>query len=305
VTPPITEARNPRTTDIDCQPVEGILRLINAEDHTVAAAVEAAIPQLVPVVEKTAETLHQGGYLFYFGAGTSGRLAVLDAAECWPTYRCQQVVGMIAGGDAALRHPVEGAEDNAQAGVDDFNAALAAHPAPVPPVVVGISASGNAPYVVAAVTAARQAECFTAGVVCDPQSKLAAAVEQPVVTAVGPEVVAGSTRMKAGTAQKLVLNMVSTATMIRIGKTYENWMVDVTPTNQKLHLRARRMVSSLTGVSETEAASALAAAGGEVKTAVVMLTLGVGYAEAHQCLQRFSGRLRDTLLFYSSGEPPQ
>ena len=288
-----TEQVNPRTKDIDLLSTENVLRRINDEDKLVAQAVEAAIPQIAIVVDEIKKAFENGHRLFYFGAGTSGRLGILDASECPPTYGASPslVQAFIAGGDIALRNAVEGAEDSAEMGRDD----VAKAGVQAGDVVVGISASGQAPYVVATVEAARKLGCFTAGITCDPDSRLAQAVTQAIVVQVGPEAVAGSTRMKAGTAQKLVLNMLTTGAMIQTGKTYQNLMVDVQPTNLKLKARARRIVAALGNVPIEEAERLLDLTGYQVKPAVLMACAKITLPEAQQRLSAASGKLRVAL----------
>ncbi len=298
-----TEQVNPRTMDIDLLSTEEVLRKINAEDQLVALAVEKAIPQIAITVDAIKTAFNKGGRLFYFGAGTSGRLGVLDASECPPTYGAppELVQGIIAGGDIALRHAVEGAEDSAEQGVLDVQqAGLKAND-----VAVGISASGQAPYVVAAMQAAEALGCFTAGLTCDPNSKLAQAVRQAIVVEVGPEVVAGSTRMKAGTAQKLVLNMLTTGAMIQTGKTFQNLMVDVQPTNLKLKARARRIVAALGQVSAEEAAAILEETHYQVKPAILMARDKMTQSEALARLKAVSGKLRLALQPGPSASPSE
>lgn len=285
-----TEQVNPRTVDIDVLSTEAVLQKINEEDQRVAEAVSKAIPQIAVVVNAIAKAFGHGGRLFYFGAGTSGRLGVLDASECPPTYGASpsMVQAFIAGGETALRNAVEGAEDSAELGhADALAAGLKAGD-----VVVGISASGGALYVTAAMEAARAVDCFTAGITCHAGSALAQVVHQAIVVDVGPEVVAGSTRMKAGTAQKLVLNMLTTGAMIQIGKTYQNLMVDVQPTNRKLRERARRIVSALGGVSIETAEALLDETAYQVKPAILMACDKIPLPEAQQRLQAVSGKLR-------------
>lgn len=285
-----TEQVNPRTKDIDSLSTEGVLRKINAEDQLVALAVEKAIPQIAVVVDAIKTAFETGHRLYYFGAGTSGRLGVLDASECPPTYGAPQelVQGIIAGGEIALRNAVEGAEDSVEQGEADVRqAGLQAGD-----VAVGISASGQAPYVVAAMKTAEALGCFTAGLTCDPDSKLAQAVRRAIVVDVGPEVVAGSTRMKAGTAQKLVLNMLTTGAMIQTGKIYQNLMVDVQPTNLKLKARARRIVAALGQVSVAEAEALLEETGYQVKPAILMARDKIALPEALTRLKTASGKLR-------------
>ncbi len=295
----ITEQINPRTVDIDLLSTTEVLEKINDEDQQVANAVKQAIPQISRVVDYIVQAFEQGGHLFYFGAGTSGRLGVLDASECPPTYGAppEQVQGYIAGGDSALRTAVEGAEDSEELGREDLEKA---HPRSGD-VVVGLSASGRAAYVVGALKAAKAKGCFTACVTCHQQSPLIPWVDQPIVVEVGPEVIAGSTRMKAGTAQKLVLNMLTTAAMIQTGKTYENFMVDVQPTNQKLKERARRIVAALGQVSEDAAQEALEITQGQVKPAILMLRKSLSYSEAMARLKHVSGKLRLALKEPSEG----
>lgn len=285
-----TEQVNPSTRDIDLLSTEALLRRINEEDQRVATAVARAIPQITVVVEAIREAFQGNGRLFYFGAGTSGRLGVLDASECPPTYGAPPdlVQGVIAGGDVALRQAVEGAEDSAEGGSQDAQkAGLKAGD-----VVVGISASGQAPYVVAAIQTAQALGCFTAGLTCDPNSKLAQTVQQPIVVEVGPEVIAGSTRMKAGTAQKLVLNMLTTGAMIQTGKTFQNLMVDVQPTNQKLKARACRIVAALGQVDTNTAEQLLRETHYQVKPAVLMGRAKISLSEAQNRLKAASGKLR-------------
>jgi N-acetylmuramic acid 6-phosphate etherase len=285
-----TEQVNPRTVDIDGLPTIEVLRKINEEDQGVAQAVAQAIPQIAVVVDAIQHAFENGGRLFYFGAGTSGRLGVLDASECPPTYGVQPslVQAVMAGGDTALRNAVEGAEDSVEMGREDvITAGVKAGD-----VVVGISASGQAPYVVSVMESAKALGCFTAGITCDAHSKLAQAAQQAIVVEVGPEVIAGSTRMKAGTAQKLVLNMLTTGAMIQTGKTYQNLMVDVQPTNLKLKARARRMVATLSGVAIEEAERLLELTQYQVKPAVIMAREQVDFTEANRRLKAVSGKLR-------------
>jgi len=288
-----TEQVNPRTKDIDLVSTTELLQKINTEDQQVPQAVGRAIPQIAVVVDAIQQAFENGGRLLYFGAGTSGRLGVLDASECPPTYGAppELVQAFIAGGDFALRHAVEGAEDSAEMGKEDLQKANVQ----ANDVVVGISASGQAPYVGAVVEAARALGCFTAGITCDANSKLAQAAQQPIVVEVGPEVIAGSTRMKAGTAQKLVLNMLTTGAMIQIGKTYQNLMVDVQPTNLKLKARARRMVAALAQIPIEEAERLLEMTGYQVKPAVLMAVADVGLEEAQRQLKAVSGKLRQAM----------
>ena len=289
-----TEMQNPATVDIDRVDVTTALTLINQQDQTVPLAVAGAIPALARLVEAAVPILATGGSLVYLGAGTSGRLAVLDAAECPPTFSAlpQQVQALIAGGEAAMVHAIEGAEDDGPAGVMAIQQVLGQ--ASVLPVVVGVSASGAAAYVSEALKTAKAAGCITGSITCNPTGALNGVpyVDYPVVIEVGPEVIAGSTRMKAGTAQKLVLNMLSTTCMVQLGKTYGNWMVDVRPTNQKLRQRAIRLVSTL---GQTEASAAellLQLTGGQVKPAVVMARKQCSFTEAQHLLAQAGQKLR-------------
>jgi len=294
-----TEHINPNTTNIDTLSTQDVLAKINAEDQTVALAVARALPQLTVVVDHTVAALQNGGRLFYIGAGTSGRLGVLDASECPPTFSTPPdlVQGIIAGGEAALRNPVEGAEDDPIAGKH----AIMDYGVQSGDVVIGISASGGAPYVTAAIAYAKELGCFTAGITCVENSPLAITAHQGVVTPVGPEVIAGSTRLKAGTAQKLVLNMITTATMIQLGKTYGNLMVDVRPTNIKLVGRAERIVSELAKVSIEEAKALLSQTNYEVKPAVVMHHFSCSVEEAQQRLTMMGGKLKASLHTITAG----
>ncbi|WP_169988347.1 N-acetylmuramic acid 6-phosphate etherase [Microbispora sp. H10836] len=288
-----TEQSDPRFSEIDTLPTEEIARLMNAADAAVPAAVGRAVPAISAAVDAIAARMADGGRLLYVGAGTSGRLAVLDASECPPTFGTHPdlVQGVIAGGEAALVRSVEGAEDDAEAG-----AAVIRGKAVGPrDSVVGISASGRAPYVVAAVEQARRLGALTVGLACNTGTPLARAADHAVEVIVGPEVVTGSTRLKAGTAQKLVLNMISTITMIRSGRTYGNFMVDVVASNSKLVDRAARIVSDITGTQVPRAREVLENAGRDVKTAVVMIERGVGADDARALLAAHGNRLGPAL----------
>jgi N-acetylmuramic acid 6-phosphate etherase len=288
-----TEQPNPNTRQIDQVPTLDALRLINAEDARVAAAVEAALPQIAQAVDAIAERLRAGGRLIYVGAGTSGRLGVLDAVECVPTFGTppELVQGLIAGGLPALTQAAEGAEDDRAAGHDELIAlGVTANDA-----VVGIAASGRTPYVLGALDAAREVGALRVGIACNTPAPLLDAAEIGIAAVVGPEVIAGSTRLKAGTAQKLILNMISTATMIRLGKVYGNRMVDVKVTNQKLAGRARRLVAEIAGIDEAEAGRLLGQTGNRVKPAVVMALLGLSAAEAQARLDAAQGVLASVI----------
>ena len=291
---PTTELPNPHTEGLDRLPTEQMLARINDEDATVAGAVRAELPQIARAVDAVAARLRRGGRLLYVGAGTSGRLGCLDAAECLPTFGVppEMVRGIIAGGETALTRAVEGAEDDAEAG------ARAMDEAEVGPedAVVGISASGGAPYVRAAMARARALGALTVGIANTAGSALADAVDIAIAPVTGPEVLTGSTRLKAGTAQKMVLNMLSTGAMIRIGKTYGNRMVDVQATNVKLRARSRRLLREIGGVGDEEtAAELLRQAGGSVKTAIVMARRAVDRAEAERLLDDAGGFLASAL----------
>ncbi|MDO9377999.1 MAG: N-acetylmuramic acid 6-phosphate etherase [Nocardioidaceae bacterium] len=268
-------------------------RLMNAADATVPAAVEAVLPALAAAVDRIADGMRRGGRLLYVGAGTAGRLGVLDASECPPTFDTDpgRVVGLIAGGPVALTTAVEGAEDDGDQGGHDV---LAQGVGPLD-TVVGISASGRTPYAIGAVRAARTAGAFTVGLSCNAGSALGGAADVALEVVVGPEVVAGSTRLKSGTAQKLVLNMLSTLTMVRLGKTYGNLMVDLRATNDKLRARSWRIVREATGAADPEVDAAMDAAHGEVKVAIAVLVAGVDAATARAALEHHDGVLRAAL----------
>ncbi|GAC1441087.1 MAG: N-acetylmuramic acid 6-phosphate etherase [Vulcanimicrobiaceae bacterium] len=291
-TPPATEARNPRARGLDTLDAAALVALLASEQIDAAQAVRAVGPAIARAVDAIVARLQGGGTLHYFGAGTSGRLAMLDAAECPPTFGTPPslVVAHVAGGHAALVAAIEGAEDDAAAGAAEARASLVARD-----VAVGISASGAAPYVVGALAAARTLGALAIGVTSVPGSRVARESELTIVVATGAEPIAGSTRLKAGTAQKLVLNALSTATMVRLGHAYDNVMVDVVATNAKLHVRARRLVSELAAVDAERAGVLLAAAGGSVKVAVVMAARDVDAATARELLAARGGFLRAVL----------
>ena len=285
-----TEARDAGGADLDLRSTAELVELMNAEDATVAAAVGAASRAVAALVDDVAARLALGGRLLYVGAGTSGRLAALDAAECEATFSVEpgRVTALVAGEGASSMLEQEAAEDDAAAGRADVER-LGPGPADA---VVGISASGRSPYVLAAVAAARDRGALTGCVVCVEGSELAAVAEREVCVPVGPEILSGSTRLKAGTAQKLVLNMISTISMIRLGKTFGNLMVDLVPSNEKLRARARSIVREAASVSTEEADEALAAAGGDVKAAVVSLLTGLEPDEARRRLADAGGVVR-------------
>ena len=289
----LTEAINDRTRDLDLRAPLDQARLMNEEDRRVPAAVEAVLPRIAEAVVRIADALRRGGRLIYVGAGTSGRLAVLDAAECPPTFGTPPdlVQAVLAGEAQAVTEAVEGAEDDEAAGAR----AMDARGAGPDDVVVGIAASGRTPFVIAAVRRARARGAATIAVACTPSSPLEAACQLAIVPLVGPEVIAGSTRLKAGTALKLVLNMLSTLAMVQLGKVYGNLMVDLTATNAKLRRRAVRIVAAAAGVAEPEAVEALARAGGRAPVAIVMLRARLDPEAASERLVRAGGSVRRAL----------
>lgn len=285
-----TESRNPRSEAIDALPPRAFVELMNAEDARVAEAVRAEAEAVATAIAWAAERFRRGGRLIYVGAGTSGRLGVLDAAECPPTFGTPpgMVVGLIAGGPDALTRAVEGAEDDPDRGAGDL-AGLNVGPDDL---VVGIATSGRTPYVLGAVREARRRGAATVGLACNRPSLLAGAVDLEIAPLVGPEVIAGSTRLKAGTATKMVLNMISTGAMVAIGKTLGNRMVDLRPTNEKLRIRSRRILRELAGVDEAQAVEVLDRCGGELKQALVVALAGVEPAEAAALLGAHGGQVR-------------
>ena len=289
----ITEAVGQNGRDLDLRPTRELVELMNREDATVPAAVANAASEVAALIDAIVERLRRGGRLVYAGAGSSGRLAALDAAECETTFSAQpgQVVALVAGAGFPSPLDQEAAEDDVEAGARDI-ASLAVGEADA---VVGISASGRSPYVIGAVRAAADAGALTACVVSVRDSELAGIAEHEVAVVVGPEVLAGSTRLKAGTAQKLVLNAISTISMIRLGKTFDNLMVDVRASNEKLRARIRRIVETATGAPADEIDAALAAADGNAKVAIVSLLAGVGAAEAAARLEAAGGSVREVL----------
>lgn len=288
-----TEARNPRTMRIDTLDTVDLLALMNAEDRRVPDAVATAIPEIARAVDAVAAARARGGRLVYLGAGTSGRIGLLDAVECPPTFGIDpsEVLGLIAGGDMAFVRAVEGAEDDEHRGVAD----LTAHGIGPDDVVVGLAASGRTPYVIGGLRYARSVGAATVAVSCTPSAAISAEADIAIEVLTGPEALTGSTRLKAGTAQKLVCNMISTGSMIRTGKVYENLMVDVRPTNVKLKDRARRIVTEATGVSDERAAEVLDAAGEHPKTAIVMILADCDAERAAHVLARANGAVRDAL----------
>jgi N-acetylmuramic acid 6-phosphate etherase len=288
----VTEARNPVSSKIDTLDTADMLRVINAADQEISASVEREISQIALAVDGIVARLESGGRLFYTGAGTSGRLGVMDASECPPTFNTPPdlVQGLIAGGDRALRHPIERAEDDPGEGKQD----LKAHGFSAADALVGIAASGRTPYVLGALAYAGELGALTIGLSCTTDSQVAKAAEIAISPVPGPEVITGSTRMRAGTATKMVLNMISTGVMIRLGYVYGNLMVNVQPTNGKLVDRARRIIAAIAGVSYDEA-SALLNAAGSVRVAIVMHKAGLSRIDAEARLAAAKGRLRAAL----------
>ncbi|MGY0157276.1 N-acetylmuramic acid 6-phosphate etherase [Edwardsiella tarda] len=289
----VTESRNPASAAIDTLSTLAMLRVINAEDQRVAPAVEATLPQVAELVDKVVEAFAQGGRLIYCGAGTSGRLGILDASECPPTYGtpAQQVVGLIAGGHPAILAAVENAEDDREQGAQDLRDLHFT----AQDVLVGIAASGRTPYVLGAMAYAKQQGATVAAIVCNPGSEMSLAADIAIEPVVGAEVVTGSSRMKAGTAQKLVLNMITTGAMIRSGKVYGNLMVDVAATNAKLLQRQVNIVMAATECDQYQAEAALNACDRHCKTAILMLLSGVSAEEASAMLARHHGFIRQAL----------
>ena len=289
----LTEEGNPLRKDIDTLPTLDMLTLINAEDQKVALAVRDELPRIAAAVEAITVRMQRGGRLIYIGAGTSGRLGVLDASECPPTFGTppELVVGLIAGGPTALTDAVEGAEDDREGGAREI-AELDVNETDS---VIGIAASGRTPYAIGGLQEAKTRGALTVSIACNRPSPLGELAELSITLVVGPEVVSGSTRLKAGTAQKMVLNMISTGVMIHLGKTYSNLMVDVQPTNIKLRQRALRMVAEATGLDAPQAAEILSACGGEVKTAIVAILAGVSPEVARIRLRETGGYVRKAI----------
>ncbi|HTV54425.1 MAG TPA: N-acetylmuramic acid 6-phosphate etherase [Terriglobia bacterium] len=278
---PLTEQHNPASNSLDTKTLPQLLRIISREDRKVPLAVAKAIPEIAAAIDLIVPALAAGGRLVYLGAGTSGRLGVLDAAECIPTFGTDQVIGILAGAPKAMFRPVEGAEDDPELAVGDLRR-IKLGPQDV---LVGISASGRTPYTLGGLKYAQRGGAVTVAVTANPDAPMNRCAKIAIVLVVGPEVVAGSTRMKAGTAQKLVLNMLSTASMIRLGRVFANWMINVQPTNSKLRRRTQGILIEATGASASRAARALDASGGHLPTAILMLWKNVGRTEAEQLLR--------------------
>ncbi|KHO61390.1 N-acetylmuramic acid-6-phosphate etherase [Thermoanaerobacter sp. YS13] len=290
----ITEGRNPDTLDIDRLSTEDMLKKINNEDKKVPIAVEKEIPNIAKAVDIIAEKLKQGGRLIYIGAGTSGRLGILDASECPPTFGVdpEMVQGIIAGGDVAIRRSVEDAEDKEDLGKEDLKKKNLSSK----DVVVGIAASGRTPYVLGALRYAKEVGAHTIGISCNPDSEMKKIVDIMIAPVVGPEVIMGSTRMKAGTAQKLVLNMLSTGAMIKLGKVYSNLMVDVKATNEKLINRAKRIVKLATDADEKVIENILNETNYNVKLTILMILTGLNQNKAKELLDRSNGYIAKALM---------
>lgn len=297
-----TEQRNPSTMNLDCLSVEELTRVLHAENFQVAAAVEVALPEITCAIEAITDRMRAGGRLFYVGAGTSGRIGVLDASECPPTFGIEpdRVQGIIAGGDNAIRTSIEGAEDDREIGAADIETRGISGS----DVVVGIAASGSTPYVVSALETARSRRAYTIAVVCAQRSEMESVADMTIVAQTGPEALTGSTRLKAGSAQKMILNLLSTGVMVCLGKTYSNLMVDVQATNSKLRDRAIRIVKDVVGVDRGQAQAALERTGWRVKPALVVARLGITPQEAEERLAGAGGSVRK--VWSESGmESPQ
>lgn len=293
----VSEGRNPDTMDIDLLPSLEIVKRINQQDKQVPLAVEKVLPEVAQAVDKITDAFKQGGRLIYMGAGTSGRLGILDASECPPTFGVsdQMVIGLIAGGPEAILKAKEGAEDSPELGVEDLkNIDFSAKD-----VVVGIAASGRTPYVIGALEYANAIGATTVALSCNPDSAIAEAAQIAISPVVGPEALTGSTRLKSGTAQKLVLNMLTTASMIRLGKSYQNLMVDVKATNAKLVARAARIVMQATDCDKAEATEALRQTDYDVKLSILMILTGLDIERAREQLHRQDGFLRKAVQSHS------
>ena len=297
----LTESLNPLSAEIDRLDARSIVDLMNAEDARAVAAVGEVAEAVARVVELAADRFRKGGRLIYVGAGTSGRLGVLDASECPPTFNSPpgMVVGLIAGGPTALTRAVEGAEDDPDRGACD----LLALNLTADDLVVGIATSGRTPYVLGAMDAARQVGATTVGIACNRPSELGRRVDVEVAPLVGPEVIAGSTRLKAGTATKLILNAITTGAMVLTGKTYGHRMIDLQPTNHKLRLRTRRILRELAGVSDEEAGDLLGRTSGRLKPALVAALAGVDARSAESLLADHGGQVRAAVRAATGGDP--
>lgn len=293
----VSEGRNPDTMDIDLLPSLEIVKRINQQDKQVPLAVEKVLPEIAQAVDKITAAFKQGGRLIYMGAGTSGRLGILDASECPPTFGVsdQMVIGLIAGGPEAILKAKEGAEDSPELGVEDLKSIDFS----IKDVVVGIAASGRTPYVIGALEYANEIGATTVALSCNPDSAIAEVAQIAISPVVGPEALTGSTRLKSGTAQKLVLNMLTTASMIRLGKSYQNLMVDVKATNAKLVARAARIVMQATDCDKSEATEALRQTDYDVKLSILMILTGLNVEQAREQLHRQDGFLRKAVQTHS------
>jgi N-acetylmuramic acid 6-phosphate etherase len=289
----VSEGRNPNTMNLDQLSTPDLLKVINKEDQKVAFAIEEALPDIAKAVDMAVNSIQHGGRMIFMGAGTSGRLGVLDAVECRPTFSVSDklVVGLIAGGERALIHAVEGAEDNKTAGQTDLESInLTAKD-----IVIGIAASGRTPYAIGGLEYANALGCSTVSLVCNPGSEMLSLAKIGICAHVGPECLTGSTRMKSGTAQKLVLNMLSTATMVKLGKVYENLMVDVNASNEKLYARAIRIVMQATQCSQELAKAALERSNNSAKLAILMILTNTEASAAKVMLDESHGHLRQAI----------
>lgn len=293
------ELRNPRSVDIDLLPTERMLKIMNSEDALVAGAVAAAIPDIARLVDLAVQSIRYGGRLIYVGTGTSGRIAVVDAVECPPTFGTppEWVQAVIAGGPKAVTQSIENSEDDRNKATADLRSKKLTEN----DLVVGIAASGSTPYTLAALEFAKTKGAKTAAVVCIENSPMSKAADLTVVTLVGPEIITGSTRLKAGTAQKFVLNMLSTAVMIRLGMTYSNWMINVGMTNQKLRTRGQHILQEILGIKAELAERLVADSGSNLKLAVIMGATGCGREEAEKRLADSNGNLRNVISHFGSG----
>lgn len=288
-----TEVRNPNSTNLDQMSSLEVITVMNQEDAKIPLAIAKVLPQIAKAVDWVTEAFRSGGRLFYMGAGTSGRLGVLDASECPPTFGVspEMVIGLIAGGDVALRSAVEGAEDSEKLGEED----LVNHNLCSKDIVVGIAASGRTPYVIGGLNYAKNLGCHTVSIACNCGSAMAKVAELAIEILAGPEVLTGSTRLKSGTAQKMVLNMLTTASMVQIGKAYQNLMVDVVQSNEKLNIRAENIVIEATGVDRDEARTCINEAKGSVKMATVMILAECSKGLAEEYLEKAQGHVRKAL----------
>jgi N-acetylmuramic acid 6-phosphate etherase len=294
-----TERRNPRSVDIDLFPTERVLKIINAEDALIAGAVAAVIPEIAKLVDIAVLSIRSGGHVIYVGAGTSGRIAITDAAEIPPTFSApaEWVQAVIAGGTKSFARAMEGAEDDREKAAIDLKSKKLTEK----DLVIGIAAAGTTPYTLAALEFAKSKGAKTAAIVCSENSPMSKIADSTLHLAVGAEIITGSTRMKAGTAQKMVLNMISTATMIRLGMTYSNWMINVSMTNEKLRERGKHMLQEILGVKPNDAEKLVEASGANLKVAVIMGATGCDRKEAEKRLTAANGNLRDVVAHLGSG----